>query len=313
MRLIFAGTPEVAVPTLEVLAESEHEVVAVLTRPPARSGRGRTLIDSPVARVAKDRGLRIIETSHPRDPEIQQAVRDLSADLGVVVAFGAIIPPDMLAMPAMGWINLHFSDLPRWRGAAPVQHAIRSGDQTTATCVFHLEQGLDTGPILSRLKVALSGSETTDALLASLAKTGSTQVLEVIDQLAAGTALAVPQSEDGITLAPRLSKDDAYVDFRQTCAQVDAWIRSVTSNPGAWTLVDGTVLRLDPVMPLPDALSPGVGRIVATKRSVRVGCERGMVELTRVAPAGKGWMDAAAWWRGARLTEEAMLGGKRGE
>lgn len=313
MRIIFAGTPQTAVPTLQALLASDHQVVAVLTRPPARQGRGRTLVDSPVSTLAKERGVQVIETTRPRDPEVQARLKESAPDLGVVVAYGAILPGSVLTIPRHGWVNLHFSDLPRWRGAAPVQHAIRARDAHTAACVFQLEEGLDTGPVFARLPVDLDGTETTDSLLASMAEAGAASVVSVANAIEAGTAGAIPQSLDGLTIARRLSKNDAYVDFQQTALDTDARIRSVTSNPGAWTVINGqTVLRLGPARPLPEASSPGEGRVIADKRSVRVGCAKGVIELGRVAPAGKGWMDAAAWWRGARLEEDVILGGNRG-
>lgn len=304
-------------PTLDALAGSGHDVVAVVTRPPARRGRGRKLVPSPVADAAQRLGLALIESARPGDAEVVSELERADAALGVVVAYGAILPPRVLEIPRLGWINLHFSDLPRWRGAAPVQHAIWARDTRTATSVFQLEPGLDTGPVFSRQEVALQGDETADSLLATLAVAGAAQTLAAVDEIADGTARSVPQDEGpggaNVTAAPRLTKQDAYVDFTRPSQAVSAHIRAATSNPGAWTTLDaGQVLRLGPVLPLPDVASPGVGLVIPERNRVLVGCAEGAVELGQVAPAGKKWMSAADWWRGARLGEGARLGGRFG-
>lgn len=311
MRIVFAGTPAPAVPTLTALLASRHEVVGVITRPPARAGRGRALVPSPVALLAEEHGLNLIEAPGFLDPGVRERVAGLNADLGVVVAYGALIPEEVLAMPRHGWVNLHFSDLPRWRGAAPVQWSILAGDEWTASSVFRLEKGLDTGPIYSRLPLRI-GRETSGELLETMAGLGAAQVLDVVDSIEAGTAIAVPQDEEDPrkTRARQLSHDDGFIDFTAGADEVDRRVRALTPNPGAWTLLPtGARLKLDAVTPLPHGQA-GPGRIRASKTRVEVGCGEGAVELGRVAPAGKGWMDAAAWARGARLDEGARLGVK---
>lgn len=309
MKIIFAGTPAVAQPSLAQLIASPHEVVGVLTRPPARQGRGRTLHDSAVGAFAKEAGLLVIETSKPGETDTAAQIQALDADLGVVVAYGAILPPSVLSIPRLGWINLHFSDLPRWRGAAPVQHAIRAGDPQTATSVFQLEKGLDTGPVFSRITVDLQGTETSGSLLEDLAQIGAAQIVEVVDALQQGTAEAVPQAETGLTVAPRLAKADGFIDFTASAEVIDAQIRSVTPSPGAWTVLeDGKTLKLGPVQIVTDVENPGQGRVASEKKRLLVGTGDGVVQLGAVAPAGKGWMDAVAWWRGARLDEEIIVG-----
>ncbi|MDC4233320.1 methionyl-tRNA formyltransferase [Actinomyces sp. B33] len=312
MRLIFAGTPGAAVPTLDALISSDHEVVAVLTRPPARSGRGRGLTPSPVAERARSAGLDVIEASSLKSPEIAGRIEALDADLAVVVAYGALVPQSVLDMPRHGWINLHFSDLPRWRGAAPVQWSILAGDQATASCVFQLEAGLDTGPVFSRLRVDI-GHETAGELLERMARLGADQVLDVVDAIADGTARAVPQEDaEGLAHARRLDADDGFIDFAAPADAVDRRIRAVSPNPGAHTLLpDGRRLKLGAVDAV-DSDSPGVGVLTVTKNEVRVGCASGEVRLGLVAPAGKGWMDAPAWGRGARLDAGAVLGSTTG-
>lgn len=311
MRIIFAGTPEAAVPTLRALHASSHEVVLVITRPSARRGRGKTLHPSPIAELAASVGLELLETSSLKTPEIAQRIADARADIGVVVAYGGLVPATILEMPTHGWINLHLSDLPRWRGAAPVQWAIRAGDTSTASCVFALEEGLDTGAVYSRVEVPIARHSAGD-LLASMACAGAHQVLGVVDSLESGTARAHPQPEEGVTHARRLSRADGYVSFTHSADHEDRVIRSVTPNPGAFTVLPGGArMKLGVATPVERSdLEPG--QLEVTKREVTVGCASGALLLGDVAPAGKSWMDGAAWARGARLGEEVRLGGETG-
>lgn len=310
VRIVFAGTPTPALPVLDALIDSPHEIAAVITRPPARSGRGRALVSSPVALRAKDVGLPLIEAANFRGSEVRERVKALNADLGVVVAYGALIPREVLDMPTKGWINLHFSDLPRWRGAAPVQWSILMGDEETASTVFALEEGLDSGPVYSRQRVII-GHETSGQLLDRMAQIGAPQVLEVVDQIEAGKAVALAQDETDprISTAPRLRHDDGFISFDDSAQNTDRRIRAFTPNPGAWTVLpSGTRLKLD-VVEVVDSTDLAPGVVCASKKEVRVGCADAAVRLGRVAPAGKGWMDAPAWARGARLTDGARLGG----
>jgi methionyl-tRNA formyltransferase len=263
---------------------------------------------SPVADVAAQAGVELLETTTLKSPEIAQRIEDVHADLGVVVAYGGLVPPNVLAMPTHGWVNLHFSDLPRWRGAAPVQWAIRAGDATTASCVFNLEEGLDTGDVYSRVEVPIR-HESAGELLASMAEAGAPQVLSVVDALADGSATAIAQSSEGVTHARRLEHVDGYVSFTHDAAHEDRIIRSVTPNPGAYTLLPGGVrMKLDKATPVDrDDLEPG--QLEVTKKQVTVGCARGALVLGKVAPAGKSWMDAAAWARGARPSDDLRFGG----
>lgn len=309
MRIIFAGTPEAAVPTLQALLSSSHEVALVITRPPARRGRGKTLYPSPVAEVASEAGVDLLETTTLKTPEIAQRIEGAQADLGVVVAYGGLVPPNVLAMPTHGWVNLHFSDLPRWRGAAPVQWAIREGDATTASCVFNLEEGLDTGDVYSRVEVPIA-RESAGELLSSMAEAGADQMLGVVDALATGSATATAQPSEGVTHARRLEHVDGYVSFTHDAGYEDRIIRSVTPNPGAYTVAPGGArMKLDKATPVDrDDLAPG--QLEVTKKQVTVGCASGALVLGKVAPAGKSWMDAAAWARGARPSDDLRLGGE---
>ena len=284
----------------------------MITRPPARRGRGKTLYPSPVAEVAARAGVEVAETTTLKSTQIGERIAAVDADLGVVVAYGGLIPPAVLQMPTHGWVNLHFSDLPRWRGAAPVQWAIREGDATTASCVFRLEEGLDTGDVYSRVEVRI-GRESAGELLDAMAQAGASQVLDVVDGLQAGTAVAVAQSETGITHARRLEHADGYVSFTRSAEEEDRIIRSVTPNPGAYTMLPGgTRMKLGVATPVErDDLEPG--QLEITKKQVSVGCSGGALVLGQVAPAGKSWMDAAAWARGARPDDTMRFGGVMGD
>lgn len=284
----------------------------MITRPPARRGRGKTLYPSPVAEVAARAGVEVAETTTLKSAQIGERITAVDADLGVVVAYGGLIPPAVLQMPTHGWVNLHFSDLPRWRGAAPVQWAIREGDATTASCVFRLEEGLDTGDVYSRVEVRI-GRESAGELLDAMAQAGASQVLDVVDGLQAGTAVAVAQSETGITHARRLEHADGYVSFTRSAEEEDRIIRSVTPNPGAYTMLPGgTRMKLGVATPVErDDLEPG--QLEITKKQVSVGCSGGALVLGQIAPAGKSWMDAAAWARGARPDDTMRFGGVMGD
>lgn len=284
----------------------------MITRPPARRGRGKTLYPSPVAEVAARAGVEVAETTTLKSAQIGERIAAVDADLGVVVAYGGLIPPAVLQMPTHGWVNLHFSDLPRWRGAAPVQWAIREGDATTASCVFHLEEGLDTGDVYSRVEVRI-GRESAGELLDAMAQAGASQVLDVVDGLQAGTVVAVAQSETGITHARRLEHADGYVSFTRSAEEEDRIIRSVTPNPGAYTMLPGgTRMKLGVATPVErDDLEPG--QLEITKKQVSVGCSGGALVLGQIAPAGKSWMDAAAWARGARPDDTMRFGGVMGD
>lgn len=265
-----------------------------------------------MAEVAARAGVEVAETTTLKSTQIGERIAAVDADLGVVVAYGGLIPPAVLQMPTHGWVNLHFSDLPRWRGAAPVQWAIREGDATTASCVFRLEEGLDTGDVYSRVEVRI-GRESAGELLDAMAQAGASQVLDVVDGLQAGTAVAVAQSETGITHARRLEHADGYVSFTRSAEEEDRIIRSVTPNPGAYTILPGgTRMKLGVATPVErDDLEPG--QLEITKKQVSVGCSGGALVLGQIAPAGKSWMDAAAWARGARPDDTMRFGGVMGD
>lgn len=307
MRLLFAGTPAPALTALRALLDSRHEVVAVLTRPDARTGRGRTLHPSPVKQAALEAGLEVLTPARPRDPEFADRLRELAPDAAPIVAYGGLIPRALLDVPAHGWINLHFSLLPAWRGAAPVQHALIAGDDVTGASTFRLEGGLDTGPVLGTYTEAIGPTDTAGDLLDRLAEGGARLLVATLDALEAGRLEAVPQPADGVSLAPKLTVDDARVRWGDPAAAVDRRVRGCTPAPGAWTTLRGERIKLGPVVPEPEAADPAAplapGQLRAGKRSVHVGTGTVPVRLTDVQAPGKRPMAAPDWARGARITD----------
>lgn len=299
MRVLFAGTPDVALPSLRALLGSDHEVAGVLTRPDAPRGRGRRLEPSPIAAEARARGLLTLTPASLRAEETQRHIRDLAPEAVAVVAYGALVPPELLDVPAHGWINLHFSLLPAWRGAAPVQHALMAGDDITGASTFRIEEGLDTGPVYGTLTERIRPGDTSGDLLGRLAEHGSGLLVATLDAIAAGTAVAVPQPAEGVSRAPRLRTADAQVRWADPAQAVDRRIRGCTPAPGAWTTYAGRRIRLGPVTIRPDlTLSPG--EILLAGDEVLVGTATSAVALDVVTPAGKPAMPASAWARGAR-------------
>jgi methionyl-tRNA formyltransferase len=308
LRLLFAGTPAPAVPSLEALLASDHEVVAVLTRPDARAGRGRTVSRSPVAERADAAGVPVLQPRSPREPEFLDQLAELAVDCAPVVAYGALVPPAALGLPRYGWVNLHFSLLPAWRGAAPVQHAIMAGDEVTGASTFLLEAGLDTGPVYGTLTEAIGPRDTAGDLLDRLAVSGAQLLVATLDGIAAGRLVAQPQPAEGISLAPRLETADARVDWALPAHLVDRRIRGVTPAPGAWTTWRGERLRLGPVGLLPDGPTLEPGELALDSGHVVVGTGNGAVVLDLVQPAGKRMLPAADWARGARLVPGDRVG-----
>jgi methionyl-tRNA formyltransferase len=310
MRLVFAGTPAVAVPTLAAIAASRHKLVAVVTRPDAPAGRGRRLVRSPVGAWADAHGVELLLPERPREPEFLERLRTLAPDCVPVAAYGALVPPAALAIPRHGWINLHFSLLPAWRGAAPVQHAVLRGDEVTGATVFQLEEGLDTGPIFGTLAEPISPTDTAGDLLDRLAVSGADLLVQVLDLIEEGTARAVPQPADGVTLAPKVTVADAEVRWYEPATAVDRRIRACTPAPGAWTTFRGERLKLGPlvpdVQPVAEPLAPGQLRV--ERGRILVGTATDPVTLGQVAPAGRKPMPAPDWARGVRPQPGERLG-----
>ncbi|MBW1604656.1 methionyl-tRNA formyltransferase [Streptomyces sp. JJ66] len=310
MKLVFAGTPEVAVPALDALIASErHEVAAVVTRPDAPAGRGRRLAASPVAERAAEEGIEILRPAHPRDADFQARLRDLAPDCCPVVAYGALLPPSALRIPAHGWVNLHFSLLPAWRGAAPVQHAVLAGDEVTGASTFQIEQGLDSGPVYGVVTEQIRPTDTSGDLLTRLALAGAGLLAATMDGIEDGTLTAVPQPAEGVSLAPKLSVADAQIDWSAPALRVDRVVRGCSPAPGAWTVFRGERLKLVQAVPAPEVTDLAPGEVRADKHHVRVGTGSHAVELRWVQPQGKKPMQAADWARGARITSGEHLTG----
>lgn len=316
MRLVFAGTPDVAVASLEAVCGSSHDVVAVLTRPDAPAGRGRSLVASPVKARAMELGLEILTPSRPGDQQFQDRLRELAPDACPIVAYGGLIPLSALTIPTLGWINLHFSLLPAWRGAAPVQRAIMAGDEVTGATTFLLDQGLDTGPTFGMMTEAITSTDTAGDLLARLAQGGAGLLVATLDALEACDLQAVPQPDEGVSHAPKISVEDARICWNTPALAVDRHIRGCTPAPGGWTTFRGERLKIHPVtlaLPLSEAHDPSgaevpaqgevvaPGAVVATRRAVQVGTASGRVQLGMVQPQGKKPMAAADWARGVRI------------
>ncbi|MFD6566022.1 methionyl-tRNA formyltransferase [Micromonospora profundi] len=307
MRVIFAGTPAVAVPALAAVAASRHELVAVVTRPDAPAGRGRGLSRSPVGAWADEHGVEVLTPARPRDPEFLDRLRELAPDCVPVVAYGALVPPAALEIPTYGWINLHFSLLPAWRGAAPVQHAVLHGDELTGASVFQLEQGLDTGPVFGTLTDEIRPADTSGDLLERLADSGAGLLVAVLDAIADGTARAEPQPADGVSLAPKLTVEDARVRWADPAFAVDRRIRACTPAPGPWTTFRDERVKLGSVVPVPDGPELKPGELLVEKSRVLAGTATVPVRLGEVRAAGKRAMPATDWARGVRVSAGEAL------
>jgi methionyl-tRNA formyltransferase len=309
MRLVFAGTPEVALPSLEALLASSHEVAAVVTRPDARAGRGRAMVQSPVRRRAEEAGLEVLTPERPRDPDFLDRLRSIAPDACPVVAYGALVPQSALDIPTHGWVNLHFSLLPAWRGAAPVQHAVIAGDEITGATTFRLEAGLDTGPVYGVMTERIRPTDTAGDLLERLAAGGAGLLVATLDGIADGSLTPVPQPADGVSLAPKLDPSDAELDWSRPAVALDRLVRGCTPAPGAWTTFRGErlgLLRLGLDEGYAGSLAPG--ELAAGKHAVWVGTGSRPVLLGEVRPVGKRAMPAADWARGVRIESAERLG-----
>jgi methionyl-tRNA formyltransferase len=308
VKLVFAGTPAVALPSLAALRDSAHEVVAVVTRPDRPAGRGKQLSPSPVAAYAEANGIPVLKPNRPRDQDFLDQLADLEPDCCPVVAYGALLPRTALDIPRHGWVNLHFSLLPAWRGAAPVQHAVLHGDDITGASVFQIEESLDSGPVYGVLTEPIGPRDTAGDLLERLAVAGAPLLVATMDGIAAGTLEARPQPADGVSLAPKITVDDARVDWSTPAAHVDRQIRACTPAPGGWTVFRGERLKLLPVWPRSEeqGLAPGALRV--EKNRVLAGTATVPVELGDVIAQGKKPMPAAAWARGVRPADGEKLG-----
>ncbi|RYC05266.1 methionyl-tRNA formyltransferase [Nocardioides zhouii] len=300
MRVVFAGTPEVAVPALDAVAASRHELVGVVTRPDAPSGRGRKLVASPVAQRADELGVPVLKPEHPRDPDFRAALADLRPDACPVVAYGALLPQSALDLVQYGWINLHFSVLPHWRGAAPVQHALWAGDEFTGATTFRIVKALDAGPVFGVMTERIRADDTAGDLLARLAEGGAGLLVQTLDGIEDGSLEAREQQEDGVSFAPKIRVDDARIDWTHTAVAIDRQVRACTPAPGAWSTFEGERIKIGAVAHTDEpALEPGVLQV--SKNAVLVGTATTPVRLGDVKAFGKKQMAAADWARGVRL------------
>ncbi|RAG80781.1 methionyl-tRNA formyltransferase [Streptacidiphilus pinicola] len=308
MKLVFAGTPEVALPSLEALIASRHEVVAVVTRPDAPAGRGRRLVASPVAQRAEEAGIEVLKPAKPRDPEFLERLAEIAPDCCPVVAYGALLPKAALDVPAHGWVNLHFSLLPAWRGAAPVQHAVLAGDEVTGASTFLIEQGLDSGPVYGTVTEEVRPADTSGDLLGRLAVSGSRLLVATMDGIEDASLEARPQPADGVTLAPKITVEDARIDWAAPALRVDRVVRGCAPAPGAWTQFRGERLKVSAVRPIVGRAELAPGQVAVQKNTVRVGTGSYEVELGEVQPQGKKRMPAGDWARGARVEPGERFG-----
>ncbi|MFF3223589.1 methionyl-tRNA formyltransferase [Nocardia suismassiliense] len=306
MRIVFAGTPEPAVPSLRRLIESErHEVIAVVTRPDAVAGRGRKVTRSPVGLLADEHGIPVLTPRRPSEPEFIEQLTALAPDCCPVVAYGALLPQQVLDIPRFGWINLHFSLLPAWRGAAPVQAAIDAGDEITGAATFQIEAGLDTGPVFGTVTEKIAVTDTAGTLLDRLAVSGAKLLEATLDGVEDGTLQAVPQSNEGISHAPKITAEAAHIRWDLPALAIARRIRAVTPAPGAWTEVDDNRLKLGPVEMVEEELP--LRTIEVRKSGVYVGTATTALRLNQVQPQGKRMMAALDWARGARLQPGAVV------
>jgi methionyl-tRNA formyltransferase len=306
VRIVFAGTPEPALPSLRRLIDSpRHDVVAVLTRPDAAAGRRAKPSPSPVARLALEHAIPLLRPTRPNSDAFIAELTELAPDVCGVVAYGALLSERLLAVPTNGWVNLHFSLLPAWRGAAPVQAAIAAGDAVTGATTFEIELALDSGPVYGVVTETIRPTDTAGDLLERLAVSGAALLETTLDGIADGSLTTAPQPVDGVTVAPKVTVEDARVRWGLPAHVVDRRIRAVTPNPGAWTMIGDLRVKLGPitVADTPDGLAPGAIRV--ERKGVHIGTGSGPVRLGQIQPPGKKMMSASDWARGARLDESA--------
>jgi methionyl-tRNA formyltransferase len=298
---------------LRAIAASSHELVAVVTRPDAPAGRGRKLVASPVAEYAEELGVEVLKPVKPRDPAFLARLTEIAPDCCPVVAYGGLLPQAALDIPPNGWINLHFSVLPAWRGAAPVQHAIIAGDDVTGASTFRIVKSLDAGPVYGVLTEPIGPSDTAGDLLGRLAESGAKLLVDTLDGIEAGVLEAREQPADGVTIAPKLTVEDAQLDLTAPAQRIDRLVRGCNPAPGAWTTFRSErlkVLAVSLASEIAEQLKPGELR--TTKSSVTIGTGSKPLDLVTVQPQGKKPMAAADWSRGVRVTPDDILGTQPG-
>ena len=308
MRIVFGGTPDVAIPSLDALADSRHELVAVVTRPDAPSGRGKKLTASPIAQRATDMGIEVLKPQRPRDEEFVTRLSEIAPDSCPVVAYGALLPQRVLDIPRHGWVNLHFSLLPAWRGAAPVQRAILAGDQITGATTFRIVLELDAGPIFATVTEPIGPDDTAGDLLHRLSLSGARLLVDTLDGIEDGTLTPTPQPETDaqMSYASKINVADGRIDWTQPAEFLDRLVRACAPAPGAWTTFSGERFKINSAR-ISDAVLPP-GALEISKRAVRVGTATQALELGEVQAQGKKPMAAADWARGVTFEPEPRLG-----
>jgi methionyl-tRNA formyltransferase len=306
VRIVFAGTPEVAVPALDALLESRHQMVAVVTRPDAPRGRGKKLSESPVGERARELGVELLKPARPRDEDFVAQLTEIAPDCCPVVAYGALLPQRVLDIPSHGWVNLHFSLLPAWRGAAPVQHAILAGDQVTGATTFSIVLELDAGPTYAEVTEAIQPTDTAGELLQRLSISGARLLVDTLDGIEDGTLTARPQPDAEVSYASKLTVEDARIDWDRPADELDRLIRGCSPAPGAWTSFAGERFKINSARLAGNTLAPGALEI--TKKSVQVGTATRALELDQVQAQGKKPMAAADWARGVSFGAQPRLG-----
>lgn len=299
MRLVFAGTPVTALPSLDAISASAHELAGVVTRPASPQGRSARLVPSPVAEWAQEHGVEVLTPEHPKDRAFRDRLTELAPDCCPVVAYGALLPQRTLEIPVHGWVNLHFSLLPAYRGAAPVQRALMDGVQVTGATTFRIVRELDAGPVYGSITEPVRPLDTAGELLDRLAIRGAALLVDTLDRIAAGVE-PTPQLEDGLSYAAKLELEDVRLDWTRPAQELADLVRGANPEPGAWTTFAGERFRVLLAEPAQDALAAGV--IEARRREVLVGTGSAALRLLSVQPVGKKPMGGADWGRGARLS-----------
>lgn len=303
LRLVFMGTPDFAVPALTALRAAGHEIVCVYSQPPRPAGRGRAQRPGPVAAAATAGGLPLRTPTHLKDAAVQQDFAALDADAAVIVAYGLILPPTVLAAPPLGCLNIHASLLPRWRGAAPIQRAILAGDDETGITIMRMDEGLDTGPVLLQSRIPITAETTAATLHDPLAALGATLIVEALDGLARGTLAPRPQPDEGACYAKKLTRAEGRLDFARPAAELERRVRALTPWPGAWFEVDGERVKVLAATVVAETGAPGT----VLNDAATIACGTGALRLTRLQRAGKAALDAPAFLRGFPLARGRVL------
>jgi methionyl-tRNA formyltransferase len=299
--VVFAGTPEVALASLRAVLESRHQVAAVVTRPDAPAGRGRRMTPSPVATMAAEQGIETLKPERAGDPDFLRRLKEIGPDCCPVVAYGALLPERALELSPRGWINLHFSILPAWRGAAPVQRSLMAGDEVTGATTFRIVKDLDAGPTYGVFTEQIRPDDTAGVLLDRLAEHGAGLLVRTLDGIEDGTLVEREQDETLASYAPKLTVEEAQVDWGRPAFAVDRRVRGCTPSPGAWTTLEGQRVKVGPATPRPERTELGPGDLAVGKHTVLVGTGSHALELGEVQPEGKARMRAAAWARGLHV------------